>query len=306
MNKPSFSKVKIGIVFSSLDRYELTHMALENMLIGIDPDKHDVTVLWQDGSTECDAKRFFGSFDTDLANVIKKGGMCGLGAARVIERGMNELKKIDNFDWIGTIESDGYLAKDWLSECLYAVEESRKSGFNPGIVTPYVLHMCVVEYHTAFVTMSCCAASGSFFKPEAWALVPSVEIGHQFDSNLLDKCGFPVVHKKSTPLGLDWTFAPSVYHGGFDIIGTRISKLLNCGCSDETKNCHKGYSYVMEGDPPLWAGEGSVRLGLRDYDGWYNVLKNASKKSSCHRLEPDFMENVKRRLRGLKMFLIGE
>ncbi|MEA3489014.1 MAG: hypothetical protein U9R44_01560 [Candidatus Omnitrophota bacterium] len=296
---------RIGIVFSSMDRYELIRMALEHMLAGIDPSHHEVTVLWQDGSEERDALRFFERFHIDSVRLIKHGGIRGIGPAEAIERGMTELQKIGHFDWIGMVESDVYLTQDWLFECLRVAEEAKKVGLNPGIVTPYVLHMWVVEYNSSFVTMSGCGAACSLFTPNAWVLVPPVEIGHSFDTRLLERYGFPVVHKKHTFLGYDWCFAPSVYHGGFDVIGTRVSKLLNCGYPQHLKSAHKGYSYVEGADSPTWADKGPVRLGPRDYNGWRVALEAAATQKQQYKHKSTIRTKIRHRLAGLRIFLTG-
>lgn len=259
-----------------MDRYELMRMALEQMLAEIKPDRHDVTVLWQDGSQEKAALNFFEHFSTSSVRLIKQGGTVrNIGADRVIERGMAEIQKLGTFDWFGTVESDVYLVKNWLSECLQAAEEAKKVGFRPGIVTPYVLRCWVAEYHPTFVSMSACGAACSLFIPEAWALVPPREVACPFNGKLLSDYGFPMVHKRHYNLGYDWCFAPSVYHGGFDVIGTRFSKLFNCGCNQKDKSVFKDFSYIEESDSKVWQESGSTKLAPRDYESWRYKLGKA-------------------------------
>jgi hypothetical protein len=301
--------LRIGLVFSSMDRYELVRMSLICLLEGVDPDQHALTVLWQDGSSERDAKRFWETFNTDKARLIKHGGTHGLGAARAIDRGMKEILTHGPFDWVGTVESDVYLRPNWLRELFTAHDAAQEAGFIPGILTPYVLHGWVVEYHERFVTMWNVGAACSLFKPEVWKLVPPIELGHRYPTYVQVQLGHPAghVHAPGEPrLGWDWSFAPTAYHAGFDSIGTRASCMYNCGVPDRTKQRMRGYSYVEEHDVPMWSGEGPVRLGKRDYEGWMEALATVESDPPKHSPGRQLRRDLSFRLRALRSMLTGK
>jgi hypothetical protein len=303
--------LKIGLLFSSMDRYELMCMALHSVLEGIDPERYAVTILWQDGSLEHDGKRFFESFESERARIIKHGGVRGIGAAKAIERGMKELLDLDDFDWLGTVESDVYLKPNWLRDLFIAHDAAKAAGFNPGILTPYVIHGWVVEYHERFVIMSNVGAACSLFKPGAWQLVPPVEIGHLFPMQIRSEFGHPVGHNRDRSaarrslMGYDWSFSASVYHGGFDSVGTRPTCLYNCGVPEGTKRSIRGYSYLEKGDSPTWAGEGPVTLGPRNYAGWIAALRTEGPVPLRSRVRNLLPEQALHRLRALRSVLTG-
>jgi hypothetical protein len=291
-------RTTIGIVFSSMDRYELTRLAMESMCAGIDPLQHEVTVFWQDGSLEAPSIRYFEDFQTTAFKLVKDKNAPRIGATRIIERGMDKIKEIGQFDWIGLVESDVNLSPDWLSAMLLAAEEAKKDGLNPGLITPFVLQVFVAEYKRAYSRLHSTGASSCFFTSEAWGKVPSREIGDNFHSELLLDFGFPGIYGKGR-LPYDCVMAPSVYEAGFDVIGTPVTKLFNCGIP---RKGNWALLYVEEKDLISLNGSQVLKLGRRDYKGWMLALK---KDPFIEKPVNELNVELLKRLRGLRTFFLG-
>jgi hypothetical protein len=224
-------KPRIGLLFTTQDRYKLACMALTSALEGIDSQQFDVTILWLDGSITAESAHFFTHFSPDRVRWIKESGHRGLGAARVIQLGMNRLLALGEFDWFGMLESDCYFLPDWLQAGMRAVTAARRDGVRVGAFS--VESSRTPRYHKEYVKIEVVCASNALFLPEAWRLVPPASIAHNFPKeHFASLCHIPMLHP-AAELGWDWIFAMALYHaGGFESVTTPQAKVLNCGTPD--------------------------------------------------------------------------
>src|SRR5215472_6848085 len=142
-------KPRVGLIFTTQDRYELARMTLTSATEGIDPRHFDVTVLWLDGSITPEAVDFFKHFSSEHVRLIRQSGYRGLGPPRVGQLGMNRLLELGQFDWIGMFESDCFFLNGWLDAGMRAVAAAREDGVNVGALS--VESSRTRRYHSEYV-----------------------------------------------------------------------------------------------------------------------------------------------------------
>jgi hypothetical protein len=145
---------RIAIAFSTCDRTELTKRSIEPLL---QPDKFDL--WWNDGSKTDEGKKFAGFYANDEA--IKNSVYGGSGPAivyaltkmlaenyegtpigrqnkitgeiEVIKKG--ELIKFPKYHYIGLVENDVLLDKDWFEPTMQLFEIGKHIGLEVGAVS---------------------------------------------------------------------------------------------------------------------------------------------------------------------------
>ncbi|MBI5127061.1 hypothetical protein HZA76_01235 [Candidatus Roizmanbacteria bacterium] len=265
------NKVKIGLLFTSQDRYELTRISLESAVKGIDTSKYKVTILWLDGSVEINSKNYFNkAFFPDI-NLIKIPGFRNFGPAVVTQIGINKLKKIDNFEWLGMFESDCLFLDKWLDECLKAVKQAKIDKRKIGSVTPFSIKGWTIQTNKNYFINDVVGATCCLFTSEAWNKIPPVSIAHPFRKELLKNLAINPLKHPSIELGWDWLFATAIYHeAGLLTISTKHSKLLNCGNSEEVKKIPPYLKYNDEFSKPL---RNTYKKIKKNYRLWLKTLK---------------------------------
>ena len=239
-------KSRIGLLFTSQDRYDLARMALTTAIEGIDSGRFDVTLLWLDGSVTPKSLEFFADFSSERVRLIKESGFRNLGAARVIQLGMNRLQELGAFDWIGMLESDCFFTEDWLGAVLRAGEAAEADGHRVGGLTAESAGGGGSDRQYEITEVLC--ASNALFLPVAWQLVPPAAIAHNFPKKYFaGLCTIPMAHP-SAELGWDWIFAMALDHGGgFEVITPPQPKAFNCGTPDSHKEM---LAAMMPGEEP--------------------------------------------------------
>lgn len=230
-------KIEIGLLFTSQDRYELTRLSITTAIQGINTDKYNVTILWLDGSIEQNSKNFFQQARFSNVKLIKKSGYRNLGAASVIQIGMNILQNIGKFDWVGMFESDCYFLDHWLDKCMDSLKSAEKDGLKVGVITPYSLTSFVLESKQYYNINQATGASCSLIRSSCWNSIPPALITHNFRTVLIKKFWSRQIVHGSKYLGWDWIFSLSVYaNTGYVTVSPRITAILNCGFSDYERN----------------------------------------------------------------------
>jgi hypothetical protein len=209
----------------------MARMALTSATEGIHPEQFDVTVLWLDGSATPKSLDFCADFSSERVRLIKETGFRNLGAAQVIQLGMNRLQEVGDFDWIGMFESDCFFLEDWLGAVMRAGAAAAEDGHKVGGLTAESDGARGLDRKYATAEVLC--ASNALFLPEAWQLVPPASIAHNFPKKHFDGlCTIPMAHPRAE-LGWDWIFGMALYHaGGFEVIIPPEARVVNCGTPD--------------------------------------------------------------------------
>ena len=269
--------IKVGLLFTSQDRYELMRLSLETAVRDINKQELDLTVLWLDGSTDFNAKNYFKKVQFANINLIKKSGFKNYGPATVTQIGMNLLNKTGDFDWIGMFESDCFFKDNWLTESLKIAELAKHDGLRVGVINPYSISGWTIKSKSKYFINDTVGATCCLFTPKAWSFIPSASIAHPFRKKLLKKLAINPLKHPSTELGWDWIFSVAAYHGGGYITISPIKTLLlNCGNSDEVKKIPPFLTYNDEFSKQKIKKDIEIK---NDFTKWKIVEKKLLKQS---------------------------
>jgi len=268
--------MKLGILFNTKDRYELSKICLQRLIESIEKQNGvDVTILWQDSSTTIPASKYFGSYKPKNIKIVKNK-IDATGPAKAIEIGMNQLIADTRYDWLGTIESDVFLNVDWLFAMAEALKKAQIAGYNPGIFTPFVLKFFVSQLNEGFSLLHSCGASASLFKPKAWQCIPTWDRVKHTPYGNITSCGFPHIYG-TDPHPYDCYFTPFVMEAGYHVIGSRTTQAMNCGFPRAGNWCQE----YLELEDEEVQNLPEIKI---DHERWHKEVHNFEAPSTFRRL----------------------
>ena len=117
---------RIAVAFSTCDRTELTKRSIEPLL---QPDEFDLH--WVDGSKTDDGDQLWTIFDNGEFKVHQH---IGGGSGPAIVYSLTTLLNA-GYDYIGLVENDVLLDKDWFEPTIQLFERGKKDGLEVGAVS---------------------------------------------------------------------------------------------------------------------------------------------------------------------------
>jgi hypothetical protein len=116
----------VAIAFSTKDRLELSRKSIKPLL---QPRKFDL--FWIDGSKDPKSVSFARSF----SNVDLNSGVSGGSGAAIVFALSQMLNASQNYAYIGLVENDCLLPKNWFEPTMVLFEQGKADGLNVGAVS---------------------------------------------------------------------------------------------------------------------------------------------------------------------------
>ena len=159
---------RVAIAFSSKDRVELTKRTIEPLL---QPDKFDLH--WIDGSKTDEGRQLLSEYDGQyhMAHHEVIGGSC-----RAIVYALTEMLKYGvgdgtRYEYVGLVENDVLLDKDWLEPTMSLFERGRKDGFEVGTVSARTYEDRVLIQRDGYAVMHNIGAGCQIFTRKAAEII---------------------------------------------------------------------------------------------------------------------------------------
>ncbi len=152
----------IAIAFSTKDRLELSRKSIKPLL---QPSKFDLH--WYDGSKSKEAMQFAGSHTSPAINLDIRGG----SGAAIVYALTDMLQHKANYSYIGLVENDCLLPKDWLNPTMALFGQGKADGLMVGAVSPRCYEDRILIQRDNYAVMHNLGAGAVIFSRPAAELV---------------------------------------------------------------------------------------------------------------------------------------
>lgn len=224
-------RVKIGFVFSTKDRVELSRRSLTS--VDTEPG---VDLLWIDGSDGEEGRALPRSFRFQNCRLLGVHEGVGGGPDPAIRLGLGRLLAL-GYDYCGLIENDIVLAPGWRRRLLDLFDFGARDGLRVGAATVRTFASRVLFFRPRYAVMWATGAGLILFSREAadvvlrtYASTTAARVARfyrrRFAVDLSDRWELRM-GQEDRELGCDWAYTLQLYRYGLTSLGAIPSAAVN-------------------------------------------------------------------------------
>lgn len=217
-----------AIAFSTKDRVELSKQSHPVLVAP------DFKLFWADGSQTVAGQNFFARLDdTAFASYEDVQG----GADAAIVHNLTKMLQYKEFDYVGIVENDVLLDKDWFEPTMALFERGRKDGLCVGAVSARCYEDRILFQRDGYAVMHNIGAGMIIFsRPAAELVLGSCRTGHTLENRRtfmqvsgLDPASWNGFLRDPHATCMDWQFERILAQRGYAALALTPSKCQMIG-----------------------------------------------------------------------------